>query len=205
MTDGVVGVKPTYTGSSMFALLWFPVVDQFTIGYSRWLFLWSQILQKSQMLTMELTESKLTVAVQVLQMWWPCCCSVMSNSLRPLELHHTRLSYPSPSPRVCLNSCPLSRWCHPIVLPSVTPFSSCVQSLSASGSFPMSQFFASGSQSTGASASAPILPMDIQDWIPLGLARFDLLAGQGTFKSKSPAPQFKSFNFFTHSWWLYQN
>ena len=158
MTDGVVGVKPTYTGSSMFALLWFPVVDQFTIGYSRWLFLWSQILQKSQMLTMELTESKLTVAVQVLQMWWPCCCSVMSNSLRPLELHHTRLSYPSPSPRVCLNSCPLSRWCHPTMLSSVIRpapapcFSSCPQSFPASGFFPVSWLFLSGVQSTGASA-----------------------------------------------------
>ena len=85
--------------------------------------------------------------------------SVMSNSLQPHGLKHTRLPCPSPTPRACSNSCPLSQWCHPTI--------SCLQSFPASGSFLISQFFASGGQSIGASASA--LPMNIQDWFPLGL------------------------------------
>ena len=84
------------------------------------------------------------------------------------ELQHARLSYPSPSPRVYLNSCPLSRWCYPTISSSVTPFSFCPPSFSASGSFPMSQLFSSGGQSIGASASASVLPMNIQDWFPSG-------------------------------------
>ena len=92
--------------------------------------------------------------------------SVVSNSLRPRGLLHTRLPCPSPSPRVCSNSCPLSRWCHPTISSSVVPFSSCLQSFPASGSFLMSQFFAAGGQSIGASASASVLPMNIQDWSP---------------------------------------
>ena len=103
----------------------------------------------------------------------------MSDSLQPLELQHTRLPCPSPSPRVCSNSNPLSWWCHPTISSSVVPFSSCLQSFPASGSFPMSQFFSSGGQSIGASVSASVLPMNIQDWFPLGLTglislRFDL-------------------------------
>ena len=89
-------------------------------------------------------------------------CSVMSDFLWPHRLQHTRPPCSSPSPGVCSNSCPLSRWCHPTISSSVIPFSSCLQSFSASGSFPMSQFFASGGQSTGASASASGLPMNIQ-------------------------------------------
>ena len=103
--------------------------------------------------------------------------SVVSNSLRPHGLQHTRLPCPSPSLGVCSNSCPLSWWCHPIISSSVIPFSSCLQSFPASGSFPMSQFFSSGGQSIGASASASVLPMNIRNWFPLG---FDLLAVQGT-------------------------
>ena len=80
---------------------------------------------------------------------------------------HTRLSCPSPCPRVCSNSCPLSRWCHPTISSSVVPFS-CLQSFPESGSFPVSQLFASGGQSIGASALASVLPMNIQDWSPLG-------------------------------------
>ena len=87
-------------------------------------------------------------------------CSVMSNSFQPLELQHTRLPCPSPSPRVCSNSSLLSRWCHPTILSSVIPFSSCLQSFPASGSFPMSQFFISSGQSIGASASTSVLPMN---------------------------------------------
>ena len=93
-------------------------------------------------------------------------CSVMSDSLQPHGLQHTRLPCPSPTPRTYSNSCPLSQWCHPTISFSVIPFSSSLQSFLASGSFPMSQFFASGGQSIGVSASASVLP--IQDWFPLG-------------------------------------
>ena len=96
--------------------------------------------------------------------------SVMSDSLRPHGLQHTRPPCPSPTPRACSNSCPLSQWCHPTISSSVIPFFSCLQSLPASRSFPMSQFFASGGQSIGVSASASVLPMNIQDWFPLGWA-----------------------------------
>ena len=84
-----------------------------------------------------------------------------------LWLQHTRPLCPSPTPGACSNSCPLSWWCHPTISSSVIPFSSCLQFFSSSGSFPMSQFFTSGGQSIGASAS--VLPMNIQDWFPLGL------------------------------------
>ena len=93
----------------------------------------------------------------------------MSDSLWPHRLQHTRLSCPSPSPGACSNSCLSSWWCHPTISSSVIPCSSCLQSFPASGSFPMSQFFTSGGQSIGASASASALPMNIQDWFPLGL------------------------------------
>ena len=95
-------------------------------------------------------------------------CSVMSDSLWPHELQHARPPCPSPTPRVYPNSCPLRWWCHPPISSSVIPFSSCPQSFPASGSFPMSQFFASGGQSIGVSASASVLPMNIQGWFPLG-------------------------------------
>ena len=95
-------------------------------------------------------------------------CSVVCNSLRPHESQHTRPPCPSPTPGVHSNSCPLSRWCHPAISSSVVPFSSCSQSLPASGSFPMSQLFASGGQSIGVSASASVFPMNTQDWSPLG-------------------------------------
>ena len=88
-------------------------------------------------------------------------CSVVSNSLRPLGLQHARLLCPSPTPGVCSNSSPSSRWCHPIISSSVVPISSCLQSYPASESFPMSQFFAPGGQSTGVSASASVVPMNI--------------------------------------------
>ena len=94
--------------------------------------------------------------------------SVGSNSLRPHGLQHTRLPYPSPTLRVGSNSCPSSRWCHPTISFSVDPFPSYLQSFSASGSFPMSQLFTSGGQSIGVSASTSVLPMNIQDWFPLG-------------------------------------
>ena len=96
-------------------------------------------------------------------------CSVMSDSVWPHGLQHARLPCPSPTLGACSNSCPLSWWCHLTISSSVIPFSSCLQSFSASGSFLRSQFFASGDQSIGASASASVLPMNIQDWFPLGL------------------------------------
>ena len=92
--------------------------------------------------------------------------SVVSSSLWPHELQHARHSCPSPSPGACLNPCPLSQWCHPTI-PSVIPFS-CLKSLPASGSFPVSQFFASSGHNIRASASASVLPMNTQDWSPLG-------------------------------------
>ena len=90
--------------------------------------------------------------------------SVMSDSLRPHESQHTRPPCPSPTPGVHSNSCPSSRWCHPAISSSVVPFSSCPQSLPASESFPMSQLFAWGGQSTGVSALASFLPKNTQDW-----------------------------------------
>ena len=105
--------------------------------------------------------------------------SVVSNSLWPRGLHHTRLSCPSPTARVCSNLCPLSRWWHPTIPSSVVPFSSRLQSFPASGSFPMSRFFTSGGQSIGASASASVLPMNIQDWFPLGVTGWISLLSKG--------------------------
>ena len=92
----------------------------------------------------------------------------MSNSLRPHELQHTRPPCPSPTPGVHSDSRPLSRWCHPAISSSVVPFSSRPHSLPASESFPMSQLFESGAQSIGVSASTSVLPMNTQDWSPLG-------------------------------------
>ena len=93
--------------------------------------------------------------------------SVVSDSLRPHELQHTRPPCPSPTPRVHSDSCPSSRWCHPAISSSVVPFSSCLQSFPASGAFPMSQLFTGGGQSTGVSALASVLLMNTQDWSPL--------------------------------------
>ena len=95
--------------------------------------------------------------------------SVMSNSLQPHGLQHTRLPCPSSTPGACSNSCLLSQWWHPTILSSVIPFSFCSQFFPASGSFPVSWFFVSGNQSIGASASASVLPKTIRDWFPLGL------------------------------------
>ena len=106
-------------------------------------------------------------------------CSLVSDPLQIHGLQHSRLPCPSPSPGACSNSCPLSWWWHPTILSSVLSFSSCLQSFPASGSFPVSQLFTSGGQSVGASASASVLPMNIQDWFPLGLT------GLISFQSKA--------------------
>ena len=106
-------------------------------------------------------------------------CSVLSDSLQPHESQHTRPPCPSPTPRVHSNSCPLSPWCHSAISSFVVPFSSCSESLPASGSFPMSQFFAWGGQSTGVSPSAPVLPMNTQDWSPLEWTSWVSLQSKG--------------------------
>ena len=105
--------------------------------------------------------------------------SVLSDSLWPHESQHSRPSCPSPTPGVYSNPCPPSRWCHPTISSSVVPFSSCPQSLPASGSFPMNQLFAWGGQSTGVSASATVLPMSTQDWSPLGWTGWFSLQSKG--------------------------
>ena len=119
----------------------------------------------------------------------------MSSSLWP---QHTRPPCPSPTPKVHPNSCPLSRWCHPTISSSVVPFSFCPQSFPTSGSFQMSQLFASGGQSIGNSASTLVLPMNTQDWSPLD----GLVASPCSPRDSqefSPTPQFKSINSYALS------
>ena len=106
-------------------------------------------------------------------------CSVMSDTLRPHGLQQAWPPCPSPTPEAYSNSCPLSWWCHPTTSSSVIPFSSSLQSFPASGFFPMSQFFTSGSQSIGVSALASVLPMNIQDWFPLGWTAWISLQSKG--------------------------
>ena len=103
----------------------------------------------------------------------------MSDSLQPHELQHARPPCPSPTPGVYSNTCPLSQWCHPIISSSVIPFSSCLQTFPATGYFQMSQFFTSGGQSIGVSASTSVLPMNIQDWFPLGWTGWISLQSKG--------------------------
>ena len=111
--------------------------------------------------------------------------SVVSDSLQPHGLQHARPPCPSPTPRVHSNSCPLSRWCHPTISSSVIPFSSCLRGLPASGSFQMSQLFPSGGQSIGVSASASVLPRNIQDWFPLGWTGWISLQSKGLSRVSS--------------------
>ena len=126
-------------------------------------------------------------------------CSVMSDVLWPHGLQHIRLYCPSPTPRVCSNSCPSSWWCHPTISSTVIPFSSCLlQSFPASGSFPVSQLFASGDQSIGISASASVLPMNIQHWFPLGLT------GLISFQSKGLSRIFSSTTVQKHQFFSAQ-
>ena len=103
--------------------------------------------------------------------------SVVFDSLLPYGHQHVRLPHPSPTPRACSNSSPLSWWCHPTISSSVIPF--CLQSFPASGSFQMSQFFASGGQSIGVSVFSSVLPMNIQNWFPLGLTGWIVLHSEG--------------------------
>ena len=139
-------------------------------------------------------------------------CSVVSNSLLPHWLQYAWPPCPSPTPGVCSSSCSSSQWCHPTISSSVILFSSCLQSFPASGSFPVSQLFTSGGQSTGASASASVLPMSGQDWFPLGLTDLISLQSKGLSRVFSNTPvqkhQFFSaqlsfwFNSHIHTWLL---
>ena len=122
------------------------------------------------------------------------CRSVASDSLWPHGLQHARLPCPSPTPGACSNLCPSSRWCHPTVSSSVIPFS-CLQSFPESGSLQMSQFVTSGGQSIGVSASTSVLPMNIQDWLPLGWIGWISLQSKG-LSGSSLTPQFKGISFF---------
>ena len=128
--------------------------------------------------------------------------SVMSDSFRPHELQHAKPHYPSPTSGVYSNPCPSSRWCHPAIPSSVVPFSSCPQSLPASGSFLVSQLFTSGGQNIGVSASVSVLPMNTQDWSPLEWTSWISLQSKGLFKSllqhhSSKASIFWCLSFFT--------
>ena len=117
-------------------------------------------------------------------------CLVVSDSLQPYGLQHTRPPCPSSTPGVYSNSC---WWCHSTISSSVVPFSSCLQSFPASGSFPISQIFASGGQSIGVSASTSVLPMIIQAWLPLGWTGLISLQSKGLSRV-SPTPQIKRIN-----------
>ena len=124
-----------------------------------WLTLWSRQLNRISLQFSSVAQSCLT--------------------LQPHGLQHSRPPCPLPTPGVYSSSCPLSQWCHPTISCSVVPFSSCPQSFPASGSFPMSQFFTSGGQSIGVSASASVLPVNIQDWFPLGFTGWISLQSKG--------------------------
>ena len=117
--------------------------------------------------------------------------SVMSDSFQPHEPQHARPPCPSPTARVYPNPCPLSQWCHPTISSSVVPFSSCLQSFPASRSFQMSQLFTSGGQSIGVSASTSFLPMNTQDWFPLGWTGQIYVQSKGLSRVFS-TPRFKS-------------
>ena len=119
-------------------------------------------------------------------------------TLGPHGLQHARPPCPLPTPRVYSNSCPLSQWCHPIISSSVVPFSSCLQSFPGLGSFPMSKFFTSSGQSIGVSVSASVLPMNIQDWFPLGWTGWISLQSKGLLRVSSNTTVQKHQFFNTH-------
>ena len=128
-----------------------------------------------------------------LRSWVQFSRSVVSNILWPHEPQHARPPCPSPAPGLHPNPCPLSWWCHPTILFSVVPFSSCPQSFPASGSFPTSQLFPSGDQNIGVSASTSVLQMNTQDWSPLGWTGWISCSPRDS-QECSPTPQLKSIN-----------
>ena len=133
-----------------------------------------------------------------------CCClvSAMSNTLQVHRLHYTRLPYASPSFGTCSNSSPLSQWCNPTISSSVVPSSSCLQSFPASGSFPVSQFFASGGQSIRVSASTSVIPMNIQDSFLLGWSGWISLQSKGLSRvfSNTPVQKHQFFSIQLSLW-----
>ena len=145
-----------------------------------WLTPRSGIKSKGRKLVWRTVGSKYTLLFWICSYLHFCLSSsfqkIVSDSLQPHGLKHTRLPCPSLTPRVCSDSCALSQWCHPTISSSVVPFTFCLQSFPASGSYPMSQLFASGSQTLGVSASALVLPMNIQGWFPLGLTSLILIS-----------------------------
>ena len=158
-----------------------PSPPAFNLSQYQGLFKWvSSLHQEAKVLEFQLQHQSfqwtprtvLLCSVQV-------SCLVMFDSLQPHGLQYTSPPCPSPTPRACSNSCPLSRWCHQTILSSVVCFSSCLQSFPVSRSFQMSQVFASGSLNIGASASASVLPMNIQDWFALELTGWISLLSKG--------------------------
>ena len=129
-----------------------------------------------------------TIIVKIIELFYESV-----HSLSRVRLFVTGLPYPSPTPGACSSSCPSSRWCHPTISSSVVLFSSRLQSFPASGSFPMSQFFSSGGHSFGASVLAPVLPVNIQDLLPLGLTGWISLQSKGLSKESS-TQQFENIN-----------
>ena len=134
-----------------------------------------RVKREESLLLVKLMHMHINLCIDILSVQFSCW--VVSDSLQPHGLQHTRPPFPSPPPRVYSNSCPLNQWCHPTISSSVIPFSSHLQSFP--GSFQMIQFFASGGQNVGVSASTIVLPMDIQDWIPLGWTGWISLQSQG--------------------------
>ena len=130
--------------------------------------------------------------------------SVVSDSLWHHGLQHAKLPCPSPTPGACSNSCASSRWCHPTISSSAISFSSCLQSFPASGSFPMSQLFASGGPRIGISASASVLPVNIQDWFPLGWTGWISLLSKGLSRVFSNTT-IQKHHFFSAQLSLYSN
>ena len=152
--------------------------------------------------TKRVTEKHLLLLYWLHQSLWLCSVqfsrSFLSDSLRPHGVQHARPHCPSPTPRVYSNSCPSHQWCHPTISSSVITFSSCPQSFPASGSFQMSRFFASGGQSIAVSASTSLLPMNIQDWSPLGWAGWISLQSKGLSRVFSNTTIQKHQLFSTH-------
>ena len=142
--------------------------------------------------------------ISVVSVQFSCSMLFMSDYVHSYGLQHARLPCPSPTPGAYSNSCPSSWWCHPTISSSVIPFSSCLQSFPASVSFSKGQFFASGGQSIGVSASALVLPMNIQDWFPLGLTGLVSLQSKGLPQVFSNTTVQKH-QFFSAQFSLYSN
>jgi len=186
---------------------------QRNFSWSRWeLILWLGIEARAPALEAWGLRCQNTKVVPAIKIFFQFSLSLMSDALWPHELQHSRPPCPSPTPRVHSNSCPLSQWCHPTISFSVVPFSSYLQSFSASGSFQMSHFFTSGGQSIGVSASATLLPMNVQDWFPLGCNGWISLQSKGLSRVFSNTtvqkhqffgPQLSSrSNSYIHTWLL---